>query len=69
MATFGGSLEIRLFNASVSDEALEEFRQLLRLSKIGPATIENTIKAGSAFGLSRDWVANAREHWLTKYAW
>lgn len=54
---------------SVSEEAITDFKQLLRLAKIGPATLENSTKASPAYGLSREWTENAREYWLNNYDW
>ncbi|EGP86991.1 uncharacterized protein MYCGRDRAFT_71676 [Zymoseptoria tritici IPO323] len=69
MAPFSGVLEVKPFKAAVSDSALEDFKQLLRLSKVGPATLENSSQADSAYGLSRDWTEKAKDYWLNKYDW
>jgi hypothetical protein len=69
MAPFQGSLDIKPFEASVSEEALSEFKQLLRLSKIGPATLENTAKADPAYGVSREWTEKTKDYWLNQYDW
>ncbi len=52
------------FTPRVPDEALAEFRELLRLSKIGPATWWNQY-ADHRFGVSRKWLSDAKEAWLT----
>lgn len=69
MPTFTGKLAARPFQVSVSDDALSEFKQLLHLSKLGPATVENSTKANPAYGVSRDWAEKTKEHWLSKYDW
>lgn len=69
MASTEGSLDIRPFEAAVSDEALGELKQLLRLARIGPATLENTTHADPSYGVSRSWVQDAREYWLNEYDW
>lgn len=69
MASFSGKLEARPFQVSVSEEALSEVKQLLKLAKIGPATLENTTKASPAYGVSRAWTEDAREYWMSKYDW
>jgi len=69
MASFQGSLKVEPFKVSIPDNAINEFRQLLQLSRIGPKTRENTTKAGPAFGVSREWVASAKERWLNGYDW
>ncbi|KAH6716400.1 Alpha/Beta hydrolase protein [Leptodontidium sp. MPI-SDFR-AT-0119] len=68
-SSFPGALESRPFEVHVAEEAITEFKQLLQLSKLGPATFENTTSAGPGVGLSRDWTENTREYWLSKYDW
>lgn len=69
MAPFSGTLEARPFQVSVPEETLVEFKQLLKLSKIGPATFQNTTKASPEYGVSRAWTEDAKEHWLKNYDW
>lgn len=60
------------FRAHVSDESLNDFKQLLKLSKIGPKTYENSIadvKDFTSFGISRDWLAETKAYWETEYDW
>lgn len=60
------------FRAHASDESLKDFTQLLKLSKIGPKTYENSIadvKDFTSFGISRDWLAETKAYWETKYDW
>ena len=52
------------FRASIPDVELEDFRHLLRLSKIGPRTYENEQSDGR-FGITRDWLVNAKAEWQT----
>lgn len=54
------------FEAHISDEALSDFKQLLKLSKIGPQTYEN-LKEDRFFGISRKWLADAKQYWETSY--
>ncbi|KAK5734510.1 hypothetical protein LTR17_008870 [Elasticomyces elasticus] len=69
MATFRGTLNVNPFTVSIPDKALDELKQLLHLSKIGPPTFENTRQAGPSYGLSRTWTAMAKDHWLNQYDW
>ena len=48
------------FEAHVSDLDLDDFKHLLRLSKIGPKTYENQ-KVDRYFGISRDWLVGAKK--------
>lgn len=68
----GASLKPKPFRAHTSDQELSDFKQLLKLSKIGPKTYENSVadvKDFTSFGISRDWLAKTKEHWETKYDW
>ncbi|KAL2837022.1 Alpha/Beta hydrolase protein [Aspergillus pseudodeflectus] len=57
------------FTLHVPNEALAEFTQLLRLSPIGPKTWWNQDTTGK-FGVSREWLTNAKETWLsTEFNW
>lgn len=56
------------FTLRVSDEDLADFRSLLRLSKVGPATWENGRGDGS-LGVTRDWLAGAKDAWLGAFDW
>ena len=69
MASSEDYLDIRPFKAAVSDEALADLKHLLRTARVGPPTLENTTDADPSLGVSRSWVQNAREYWLTKYDW
>lgn len=77
MASFGdlpasASIKPKPFKAHVSDEELSDFKQLLKLSKIGPKTYENSIadvKDFTSYGVSRDWLAETKSYWEIKFDW
>lgn len=77
MSTFASlpakaTLQPKLFRAHVPDQALSDFKQLLKLSKIGPQTYENSVadvKDFTSFGISRDWLAETKSYWEAKYDW
>ncbi|KAL1961992.1 hypothetical protein VTN77DRAFT_683 [Rasamsonia byssochlamydoides] len=50
------------FRVAVPEQQLAEFQQLLRLSKIAPATYENQQK-DRRYGISRDWLVEAKAQW------
>lgn len=55
------------YQVSVPEEKVSELRQLLKLSKIAPATYENlhaNAKEGK-FGITREWLINAKKEWET----
>lgn len=56
------------FTMHVSEEKLSEFHELLKLSKIGPATWWNQHN-DRRFGVSRDWLSQAKEIWLEAFDW
>lgn len=56
------------FTFHVCEEELAEFRDLLKLSKIGPATWWNQQKTPE-FGVSLEWLSKAKETWLTSFDW
>lgn len=56
------------FTLSISDNDLDEFKQLLKLSKLGPQTWESSQEDGR-FGVTRQWLSDAKDYWLTKYDW
>lgn len=62
------SLKPQSFTAHVSDQEIDDFKQLLKLSKIGPKTYENQ-KPDHYLGISREWLADAKKHWETQYDW
>ncbi|KAI7038525.1 hypothetical protein KC352_g46784, partial [Hortaea werneckii] len=60
------------------DAKLQHMKELLKLSPIGPAVWENTSKdqgdnlmsnTERRFGMRRDWLSNAKDHWLNKFDW
>lgn len=62
------TLQPILFEAHVSDAVLFDFKQLLRLSKIGPQTYEN-LQEDRRFGVTHEWLTQAKKHWETIYDW
>lgn len=64
----GASGKPEPFTLHVPDSELEEFRVLLRHSKVGPETWENSRKDGE-FGVTRDWIAAAKDTWLNEFDW
>ncbi|KAF4980691.1 hypothetical protein FZEAL_3359 [Fusarium zealandicum] len=62
------TLGVRPFEAHVSEEKLQQFKKLLELSPVAPAVFENT-NAGRRYGITRDWINNARDVWLYSFDW
>lgn len=60
------TLKISDFNVAVPAQKLQDLRDILRLSKLGPQTYENS---GEAFGVSYQWMSNAKEYWAKTFDW
>ena len=70
--TSKASLKPQAFNAHVSDSELEDFKTLMKVSRIGPKTYENQIadvKDFTSFGITRQWLEDAKTHWVESYDW
>jgi len=74
----GATLKPNPFNINVDENKLQDMKQLLKLSPIGPAVYENTAKdqgetklsrPDRVFGMRRDWLSNAKDHWLDGFDW
>ncbi|KAL2838757.1 Alpha/Beta hydrolase protein [Aspergillus pseudodeflectus] len=57
-----------IFRIAVSDEQLSEFKTLVKLSKIGPQTYENTREDGR-FGVTHGWISARKDEWLNSFDW
>lgn len=66
------SLKCEPFKAHISDQEIQDLRDSLKYSRIGPKTYENTIsdvKDFNSYGISRDWLVSSVETWRNKYDW
>lgn len=64
----GVILDVKPFKAHVAEEKLQLFKKLLELSPLAPAVFENT-NAGRKYGVTREWMENAKEVWLNDFDW
>jgi microsomal epoxide hydrolase len=67
----GASIQVDKFTLSIPDQEVQDFKDLLRLSKLAPKTYENLhadTKAGK-FGVSYEWMTKAKDYWLNQYDW
>ncbi|KAF4832844.1 putative epoxide hydrolase [Colletotrichum tropicale] len=62
------TLETSPFRLSTPPEELQELRDLVRLSKLGPRTYENS-SAGGKYGVEYAWMAEAKERWAEGFDW
>ena len=56
------------FTAHVPNGELMAFKEVLRHSKIIAPSYENT-QEDRRYGVTRAWMANAKEYWLDKFDW
>lgn len=63
-------IDIKRFTAHVDEQKLQDFKTLVKLSPIAPANYENSDKSvDRRYGVSRDWIANAKDQWLNNFDW
>ncbi|KAK5994496.1 Putative epoxide hydrolase [Cladobotryum mycophilum] len=55
------------FTVSVPEAKLQELKQLIQLSRLGPVTYESS-QQNRKYGLTTEWLSNAREQWKT-FSW
>ena len=63
-----GAHSIEPFTISIPETDVQEFRTLLRYSKIAAPSYENA-QEDRRYGVSASWLANAKEHWLNGFDW
>lgn len=56
------------FKAEIDANAIQSMKHLLAHSKLGPVTYENQ-QSDRRFGMTRDWLSKAKQHWETTYDW
>jgi microsomal epoxide hydrolase len=69
-ATANGTFEP--FEIHVEDRKLHDFTELLRLSPVAQPCFENQdarLPEGRNFGVSREWLLNAKKEWLSTFDW
>lgn len=70
-STFPSSfqLDVKPFTARVEEQALQDFKQLIKLSPVGPRTFENGGLHGRRYGVTNEWLVNAKDHWVNHFDW
>jgi len=56
------------YKAHVPEERLAQMKELIKVSPIGPVSYENQ-QEDRSWGMPRQWLADAKEHWATKFDW
>jgi hypothetical protein len=60
------SLQVKPYNMRVSDDELNHFQQLLKLSRLAPLTYENNQADPNKFGVTHEWMSSTKEYWETR---
>ena len=63
-------ITVKPYTIAIADSTLQSFKDLLRLSPLGPKTYENTHSPDPAhLGLSYEWMSTAKSYWESTYSW
>lgn len=57
------------FELQTSDQKLNDFKTLLRLSPVARETYENSAQSGGKFGVTREWMLHAKNFWENHFDW
>lgn len=60
--------EVKPFTVHVPDEALEEMKTLVRLSKLCSPIYEGE-QADRKYGVTNKWMRDAKDYWLKEFDW
>lgn len=66
------TLKITPYKAHVEQQKIDDFKTLIKLSPVAPANFENSdpsVAGPRRYGVPRDWILNAKDHWLNKFDW
>ncbi|KAJ4404516.1 hypothetical protein N0V91_005860 [Didymella pomorum] len=56
------------FTLNIPDQDIDEWRQLLQLSKLAPETWEGSQEDGR-YGVTHKWLRETKDYWLNTYSW
>ncbi|UPX13223.1 uncharacterized protein EKO05_0003744 [Ascochyta rabiei] len=56
------------FTLNIPDQDIEDWRQLLTLSKLAPKTWEGS-QEDRRYGVTHKWLTETKEYWLNTYSW
>ncbi|KAF9872909.1 epoxide hydrolase [Colletotrichum karsti] len=62
------SVKVSPFHVAVSRDELQDFHDLIRLSKLGPRTYENS-SANGRYGVTYEWMSEAKAYWESRFDW
>ena len=63
-----GAQSIDPFTISIPESDIQDFRTLLKHSKVAAPSYESSQEDGR-YGVTASWLANAKEYWLNSFDW
>jgi len=64
----GATGTVRPFEIAIPQDDLDLFQTLLKHSRIGPLTYENS-REGRQYGISRKWLEEVKNKWQHEFDW
>lgn len=64
----GVTLETEIFKVAIPHDQQQDLLNLVRASKLGPQTYENTGEDGK-YGLTYKWISEAKSYWENSFDW
>jgi microsomal epoxide hydrolase len=65
-APANATLKLEPFTIDIPDKTVDEFKTLLKLSKLPPATYAGTRRE---LGITSEWMSKAKEEWENNFSW
>jgi len=62
------TIQAKPFKVNIPESTLDEFKTLLKLSKLGPQTYENS-QEDRRFGVTAKWMKDTKDKWLNDFDW
>lgn len=56
------------FTLNIPDQDIDDWRQLLKLSKLAPEAWEGS-QQDRRYGVTREWLSETKDYWLNTYDW
>ena len=61
-------LKVKPFHLEIPEQDINDFKALLRLSKLAPKTFEN-LQTDGRFGVTHEWMTTTKDYWEKTYDW
>lgn len=63
------SLKVEKYELKVPEDELQHFKDLLKLSRLGPQTYENSLPDATKYGVTHKWLSETKKYWENSYDW